>query len=129
MTSFAIVLALCVLAVLTVGVEAGRNSEKTQAPQLTRAEEDVNDALADWCRNGFPTKTTNECICATHKGFFCEGDDCQSGYGMSFFPKACERCACKPSGEWGERKSALQANRKKGKKGKKGKKRADPSDD
>ena len=71
----------------------------------------------------------NECICATHKGFFCEGSDCQSGYGMSFFAKSCERCACKPSDEWSERKGALQSNRKKGKKGKKGKKKSDPSDD
>jgi hypothetical protein len=48
---------------------------------------------------------------------------------MSFFAKSCERCACKPSDEWSERKGALQSNRKKGKKGKKGKKKSDPSDD
>lgn len=78
--------------------------------------------LEDWCRNGFPTKTTNECICATHQGFFCEGDGCESGYGMSFFPKTCNKCACKPSDEWSERKGALQAARKKNKAGKKGKK-------
>ncbi len=61
-------------------------------------------------------------MCATHKGFFCEGKECQTGYGMSFFSKSCDRCACKPDIQWSERKGAFRAAGKKKRAGKKGKK-------
>mmetsp|Transcript_23105 Transcript_23105/g.33849 ORF Transcript_23105/g.33849 Transcript_23105/m.33849 type:complete len:110 (-) Transcript_23105:106-435(-) len=85
-----------------------------------------------WCQNGAVTKTTNECICSTHTGHFCQGSSCESGFGMSFYPKSCSNCKCELSSEWLERKKALNLNRPGGKrkgKGKKGKKMSKELDD
>lgn len=75
-----------------------------------------------WCDNGVATRTTGECICSSHLGFYCkengeatqrvDGKACQSGYGISFFHWTCMECSCVhekiPAGEWKERKNALK---------------------
>ena len=79
---------------------------------LSGLHEDVN----GWCEHGASTATTNECICSTHRGFFCmnnvnnEGEEekCQTGFGMSFFHKSCVTCKCVMSEEWKERKNAFK---------------------
>jgi len=76
---------------------------------------------ANWCQNGSLTRTTGECICSSHMGFYCKEErakdsdkGCQSGYGISFFHWSCMDCACLhekiPTGEWKERKNALKQN-------------------
>jgi len=78
----------------------------------------------NWCQNGSMTRTTGECICSSHMGFYCkengemkqsaDGKKCQSGYGISFFHWSCMDCDCVhekiPTGEWKERKNALKQN-------------------
>jgi len=81
-----------------------------QAPEIKRD--------ANWCQNGSQTRTTGECICSSHMGFYCKEEPtktgCQSGYGISFFHWSCMDCACAhekiPIGEWKERKNALKQN-------------------
>lgn len=82
---------------------------------VCRGEEDK-----EWCKNGSITKTTNECICPTHKGMYCLNSEsnpsvdeklsCQSGFGMSFYHKDASTCECTLSDAWVERLKA----RKKG---------------
>ena len=78
-----------------------------------------------WCEHGTITRTTGECICSSHLGFYCRSSSdstatpsgssskvCQSGYGISFFHNTCTDCSCVhekiPAGEWKERKNALK---------------------
>ena len=88
------------------------------------------DRKASWCMNGQITRTTGECICSSHRGYFCrdslgderQGKTCDAGYGISFFHFTCKTCACinrvkmdelPQANEWRERKQALKmANRK-----------------
>ena len=89
------------------------------------------DREASWCANGQITRTTGECICSSHRGYFCrdsllgderQGKTCDAGYGISFFHFTCKTCACinrvkmdelPQANEWRERKQALKmANRK-----------------
>lgn len=76
---------------------------------------------SEWCLNGSPTATTDECICSSHLGYFCEDSDrvqsirlgsCQSGYGISFYSHNCKSCACKIDTKWVERKKAKLSNMK-----------------
>ena len=81
----------------------------------------VIDREKGWCENGTVTRTTGECICSSHMGFYCResGDTklCQSGYGISFFHHTCKECSCIhekiPAGEWKERKNALKQSMRK----------------
>lgn len=100
----------------------------------------VIDRPADWCLHGTITKTTGECICAGHKGFFCMDSSsvsssngsgsagtssatashgCESGYGISFFNYKCMSCKCEKlkktelSEEWQERRKAAKTGFKK----------------
>jgi hypothetical protein len=99
------------------------------APAINRA--------ADWCTHGTITKTTGECICAGHKGYFCmdstsssqsgitgtssaiSSHGCESGYGISFFNYKCLTCKCEKlkkqelSEEWQERRKAAKTGLKK----------------
>jgi hypothetical protein len=79
------------------------------APEITRE--------AGWCENGSITRTTGECICSSHLGFYCRETDetqkgCQSGFGISFFHNKCTDCKCShdkiPAGAWKERKNTLK---------------------
>ena len=78
------------------------------------------DNSVDWCLNGSPTATTDECICSSHLGYFCEDSDsvqsfrlgCQSGYGISFYSHKCTTCSCTIDTNWVERKKAKLSNMK-----------------
>lgn len=73
----------------------------------------IHEEATGWCESGSTTATTGECICSTHRGFFCAGDACQTGFGMSFFHKDCVSCKCVMSSEWKERKKALKQQMRK----------------
>ncbi len=93
---------------------SGQAHAPDAAPEINRE--------AGWCLNGSITRTTGECICSSHLGFYCkedgvsqqraDGKGCQSGYGISFHHYSCTNCACVhekiPEGEWKERKNALK---------------------
>ena len=76
----------------------------------------------EWCLNGSPTATTDECICSSHLGYFCKdsgttsgpfrGVECQSGYGISFYSHSCTTCSCAIDTAWVERKKTALSNRK-----------------
>ena len=68
----------------------------------------IHEENSGWCLHGATTATTNECICSTHRGYFCTGQECQTGFGMSFFSKECSDCKCTMSEEWKERKKTLK---------------------
>lgn len=72
------------------------DSAPENPPKITRTD--------DWCAHGAITATTGECVCSTHLGYFCEGESCQSGFGMSFFHHTCKDCECAASKAWLERK-------------------------
>ena len=105
---------MVIVALVLRSVIAGTEHAPDTAPVIDRE--------SDWCDGGTITKTTGECICSSHLGFYCKetGDKklCQSGYGISFFHWSCKECQCLhekiPAGEWKERKNALkQSIRKK----------------
>ena len=72
-------LVLCVAA-------AAAGYAPAKAPEIDRE--------AGWCDGGMLTKTTGECMCKTHKGFFCTGPKCQNAQGFSFFQWECLECSC-----------------------------------
>ena len=61
---------------------------------------------ANWCFHGSITRTTGECICSSHLGYFCKEAEepasgvtavdkvCQQGFGISFFHNTCQSCTC-----------------------------------
>ena len=84
-----------------------------------------------WCDNGAITRTTGECVCSSHRGFFCKDSlgsvsdgkkTCEAGYGISFFHFTCETCQCvnkvridelAGADGWKERKNALKNAKRK----------------
>ena len=109
------------LALIVLKVNGSQAPEK--APVINRE--------STWCQHGQITRTTVECICASHRGYFCRnqiGDltnskgTCEAGYGISFFHFTCKTCSCinkvkidelPKADEWRERKQALRmASRK-----------------
>jgi len=111
-----VALLLCSLCVIAM---AGAEHAPDKAPVIDRE--------AGWCEHGTITRTTGECICSSHLGFYCRTSSdeggatagssgntkvCQSGYGISFFHSECKDCSCVhdkiPAGEWKERKNALK---------------------
>ena len=121
------VAAKCVIALMVLLL---RLAEGMRAPDKAP----VIDREAGWCDNGQVTRTTGECICSSHRGFFCRdqmGDvrstsggkgTCEAGYGISFFHFTCKTCSCinrvkidelPKAADWRERKQALRmASRK-----------------
>ena len=93
------ILILILLLVMMIHVIYGNNSVESQL---------------EWCLNGSPTATTDECICSSHLGFFCEDSlgQCQSGYGISFYSHSCTTCSCAIDTAWVERKKTALSNRK-----------------
>lgn len=104
------VLVICLL----INVQSQEKHAPDTAPKIDRTE--------GWCTSGSLTRTTGECICSSHLGFYCkengelqqraDGKGCQSGYGISFFHWTCKECECIhekiPTGVWKERKNALK---------------------
>ena len=114
---------LAVVALVSLGLVEGGPRAPDKAPVIDRE--------VDWCENGQITRTTGECICSSHRGFFCRdglGDvkqgkgTCEAGYGISFFHFTCKTCACinrvkmdelPQADEWRERKQALKMGARK----------------
>ena len=79
-----------------------------------------DNSVGEWCLNGSPTATTDECICSSHLGYFCKDSgsvpvnmgECQSGYGISFYSHSCTTCSCTIDAAWVERKKTALSNRK-----------------
>ena len=89
----------------------------------------VIDRESGWCDDGAITRTTGECICASHRGYFCRDSlgsvqqqgkgTCEAGYGISFFHWSCKTCSCinkirvdemgSDADGWKERKQALKS--------------------
>ena len=83
------------------------------------------DRESTWCFHGSITRTTGECICSSHLGYFCKEAEppaagatavdmvCQQGFGISFFHNSCKSCTCthesKMTSEWLERRNALRS--------------------
>jgi len=80
----------------------------------------ITNAESEWCSNGTVTQTTDECICSSHLGYFCQDSgkvavnngECQSGYGISFYHHKCDTCKCMIDQAWIERRKVALGNRK-----------------
>jgi hypothetical protein len=67
----------------------------TSAHRIPEGGKDWSKGDTSWCINGTPL-AHGECTCTREGKDACVGSQCESGYGMAFYPVSCKDCRCLP---------------------------------